>query len=76
MIKWNGNWTGKFIDQLVKAKKEKLRLQDVNLSSNEDKIFDIMLDLDDRITQSKKKYFPTIHVSRPVTSAAETAVYW
>lgn len=63
MIKRNGNWTGKFIDQLVKAKKDKLRLQDVNSSSNEDQIFDIMLDLDDHVTHSKRKYFPTINVS-------------
>ena len=75
MIKRNGDWTGKFIDKLVKAKKEKLRIQDIDINKNEEQIFEIMLDMDDQITHSKKKYFPVIHISRPVTSAAETAVY-
>jgi len=76
MIKRNGDWTGKFIDNLVEAKKEKLRVSNIKTDNDEDKIFNIMLDLEEKVTMSSKNYFPTIHLSWPVTSAAETALYW
>ena len=37
-----------------------------------------MLEFDDneKISESRKYFFPTIHVSWPVTAAAESAAYW
>lgn len=74
MIKRNGDWTAKFIDKLVEAKKNKLRVQEMDFTDKE-AIFNIMLESEGKVRDSKVSYFPDIHISWPVTSAAETAIY-
>ena len=44
MIKWNGDWTQKFIDTLVECKKKMLKVK--KLGGDQNDIFNVLLDLD------------------------------
>ena len=76
MIKWNGDWTQKFIDTLVECKKKMLKVK--KLGGDQNDIFNVLLDLDSQLEVKErcKQVFPKIHISRPITSAAEAALYW
>ena len=77
MIKRNGDWTGKLIDWLFECKKEMLWVKKLGSHEEQDAIFKVLLDLDQesKVKELSKNHFPIIHLSRPITSAAETALY-
>jgi len=78
MIKKNGDWTSKFINKLYEAKKQILKSDSIKIDGVEqNEIFNVMLEFDGNIQISEhwKFYYPTVHISRPITAAAESAAY-
>ena len=75
MIKNNGDWTKKLIDKLYESKKEILKSSSFLFEGiHEDQIFNILLEYDSAWTPEQRKFFyPVVHISRPVTAAAESA---
>ena len=48
MVKRVGDWTGKFIDRLLEAKKRLLKVKDLNIEGvGENDVFTILKDLDE-----------------------------
>jgi hypothetical protein len=67
MIKRNGDWTGKFIDTLYKAKGKMLKVDDFGIKIfDENHVFNLLNDLDNEkstSTASPNSQFPKIHIS-------------
>ena len=81
MIKRNGDWTGKFIDKLYESKKTLLKVDKLSIEGfDENAIFRVLSDiehneLENKIFDKRKIYYPILHLSRAVTAAAESAIY-
>lgn len=78
MIKRNGDWTGKLIEKLYEAKKKILRVNHVKVKGfDEEDVFTLLQDMNDQheLKSFNHNLFPKIHISRPITSPAESAVY-
>jgi len=76
MIKKGGDWTKKLIDTLYEAKKNILKVHKVKAEGvNENDIFELLEDISIKEKLQLKNLYPWIHISRPITAPAETAVY-
>ena len=75
MIKSNGDWTWKLIDKLYKAKRKILISECIKIEGIDDEeIFNILLQFDgQKIPESRKFFYPIVHISWPVTAAAQSA---
>lgn len=79
MIKRNGDWTGKLIDKLYEAKRKILKIDELGIDNyDEETIFNLLHDVDQEWLISSKearKEYPRIHITRPISSPAESAAY-
>lgn len=72
-----GDWTKKLILELADCKKKILKVSEMQIGFDESDVFHSLLDLDDQVDVSERRvrFYPKVHVSRPISSAAESAAY-